>query len=389
MNHPIPAAPKPAHVPDSLIYDFDYYMDPAHLANPHDRILDLHRKAPPIFWTPRHAGHWMLLSHSANFHAMRAWDSFTSEFIPYDQVLVMMANRPPGTPHVPLAIPITLDPPYHGKYRAPLQSAFSPKAALALKNNIRRLANELIDKVEHRGRCEFMSEIAEPLPIQIFLKLMGLPVERQAEYRRLVKAKLAALNEGRETYTRIQLEIADAMRDTIADRRSNPREDVISMLWQSKVEGKQLTIEDMENYCVLLFIAGLDTVMNGMGNGIRYLAMNSDLQQKLRENPALIDTAKEELLRRLTFTVPVRMVAKDTVFQNVQMKKGDRVMTFLPGADLDGKEFPEPEAFILERRNAHIAFGAGPAPLPRFASGKGRTSGPIRADAVASAGIPA
>jgi cytochrome P450 len=276
-------------------------------------------------------------------------------------VFAMMANRPPGQPHIPIAVPINLDPPWHTKYRAPLQSTFSPRSALALKDSIRQLANELIDKVKHRGHCEFMAEIGEPLPVQIFLKLMGLPLERQAEYRALVKSHLATLNDDRTTSMRKQRGIADAMDDTITARRDNPKDDIISLLWKTTIDGKPLSMDDMENYCVLLFIAGLDTVMNGMGIGVRHLAMNPDLQQKLRDNPALIDAAKEELLRRYTFTVPVRTVAKDLVFHGVEMKKGERVMTFLPGADLDGKEFPHPEAFSLERENnVHIAFGAGP-----------------------------
>ncbi|TAK99772.1 MAG: cytochrome P450, partial [Rhodospirillaceae bacterium] len=143
--------------------------------------------------------------------------------------------------------------------------------------------------------------------------------------------------------------------------RDNPRDDIFSLLWQSKVEGKPTTLEDMENYSVLLFIAGLDTVMNGMGFGVRHLAQDLPLQDKLRKNPELISDAKEELLRRYTFTVPPRRVAKDMVFEGVPMKEGDRVMLFLPAADLDGKEFPNPERFELQRENnVHIAFNSGP-----------------------------
>ena len=102
-----------------------------------------------------------------------------------------VAQLPPGMPRIPLAVPINLDPPEHTKYRAPLQKAFSPKTMLALKESIRALANELIDKVIDRGHCDFMVDIAEPLPVQVFLKLLGLPLERQAEYRAIVRAQLA------------------------------------------------------------------------------------------------------------------------------------------------------------------------------------------------------
>ena len=133
------------------------------------------------------------------------------------------------------------------------------------------------------------------------------------------------------------------------------------MLWQVEIDGKPTTIEDLENYGVLLFVAGLDTVMQGMGHGVRHLAMNPDLQAELRADPSLIGEATEELLRRYTFTVPPRRVAKDLTFLGVEMKQNERLMLFLPGADLDGKEYPHPEQFDLKREGpAHIAFNAGP-----------------------------
>src|SRR5262245_40338206 len=93
-----PAAPKPDHVPASAVYDFDMFHDPAFLADPHARILELVRKAPPVFWTPRNGGHWMFLSHAANFKAARDIESFSSEFVSKSQMEAMHAKQPPGTP---------------------------------------------------------------------------------------------------------------------------------------------------------------------------------------------------------------------------------------------------------------------------------------------------
>ena len=182
-----PAVPKPAHVLDSAVYDFDMFHDPAYVADPHTRILDLIKNAPPVFWTPRNGGHWMLLSHAANFNASRDTEAFSSEFMSQERIEAMKAQMPPGAPHIPLAVPINLDPPRHTKYRQPLQRAFSPKAIMALSDDIRALAGRLIDQVKDRGSCEFMAEIGEPLPVQVFLKMLGLPLERQAEYRALVR----------------------------------------------------------------------------------------------------------------------------------------------------------------------------------------------------------
>jgi cytochrome P450 len=356
-----PAVPKPDHVAERFVYDFDQFRDPAYLDNPHARIREMIGQAPPVFWTPRNGGHWMIIGHEAVFKASRDWDSFTSEMVPLAQIEAMTAAMPAGSPHIPLPLPICIDPPAHTKFRAPLNATFSPKAILALKDDIRALAAELVAGIKGKGRCEFMSEVAEPMPVQVFLKMFGLPVARQVEYRAIVKAHLSNPHaDAGESMKRLR-DICDVMHDTLIERRDNPRNDVISLLWQTEIDGRPTTLDDMENYCVLLFIAGLDTVMNGIGLGVRHLAANPDLQAELRANPKLIPEAAEELLRRYTFTVPPRLVARDIEFEGARMVKGERAMLFLPAADLDPGEFPDPQAFDLKRENkVHIAFGTGP-----------------------------
>jgi cytochrome P450 len=338
------------------------YNDPAYLADPHRRIVELVKSAPPVFWTPRNGGHWMFLSHAANFSAARDADSFSSEIMPRARLRQMLDSLPPGSPHIPIPVPINVDPPEHGKYRLPLQRVFSPKTINALKDDIRALAREIIAGLVPRGQCEFMSEVAELLPVKVFLRMLGLPLERLPEYRALVTKHLGEIGDPDPSRSVLTLlEVAAVMRDVVLDRRDNPRDDILSMLWKIEIDGKPTTLEDIENFGVLLFIAGLDTVMNGMGHGIRHLAQEHALQDELRANPALIPDATEELLRRYTFTVPVRRVSRDLVFEGLEMKENERVMLFLPAADLDPDEYPDAARFDLERENkAHIAFNAGP-----------------------------
>ena len=355
-----PAAKQPAHIPDALVYDFDLFKDPALNADPHARVIDLLRSAPPIFWTPRNGGHWLLLSHAANFDASRDTETFSSEVIPQAMIKMMLSKMPPGSPHIPQPIPINVDPPEHTKYRGPINRAFSPKAIAELKDSIRALANELIDEIADKGQAEIIGALAEPMPVQVFLKMLGLPLERQAEYRKLVREHLESSTDTSNVVRKL-LAITGSMRETLLQRRENPQNDIISNLWKNEIDGRPITLEEMENYCVLLFIAGLDTVMNGIGHGIRHLAMNPGLQKELRANPALVADATEEILRRYTFTVPPRRVNKDTMFHGVQMKANDKLMLFLPAADLDSKEYPDAERFDLHREgSAHIAFNAGP-----------------------------
>jgi cytochrome P450 len=356
-----PAAVKPAHVPDALVYDFDLFADPGLLADSHARMLDLAKNAPSIFWSPRQGGHWVFAGHEAAFEGSRDWERFTSEILSQAQIQAMLAQLPPGTPHIPQPVPIGLDPPTHSKYRLPLNSVFSPKAMNNLKDSIRALARDLIAKIRPDGRCEFMSAVAEPLPVKVFLKMLGLPLERLAEYRALVKENLATLDTDRMTTMMSVMKIAASMRPTFEERREAPQDDIISLLWRTGIDGAPTSMDDMENFGVLLFIAGLDTVMNGIGYGTRHLAMDLDLQDRLRADPSLAGEVTEELLRRYTFTVPTRMVAKDMVFQGVEMKAGERIDLLLPAADLDPTRFDNPERYDLERENkVHIAFGAGP-----------------------------
>jgi cytochrome P450 len=361
MDELSPAVSKPPHVPDAVVYDFDMYLDPSLLTDPHERIRQILQEAPPIFWTPRNGGHWIAAGHAEVFAVSRDTGTFSSELIPTSQVAQIMAMVPAGMPRIPLPTPINLDPPDHTRYRAPLQLVFSPKAMLARRDEIRALANSLIDKVIHQGCCDFVPDIAEPLAVQVFLRMMGLPLERQLEFRDLVHAFLAPPTGDPTDVLRRMRSVADAMKHEIEARRSHPQDDLISQLWRTEIDGNPMTFEIMENYAVLLFIAGLDTVINGMGYGIRHLARNPDFQARLRTNPKLIVEAAEEILRRYTFTVPSRRVAKDVEFGGLVMKEGDRLMIYLPAADLDSREFDAPEKIDIDReKKTHIAFGAGP-----------------------------
>jgi cytochrome P450 len=278
-----------------------------------------------------------------------------------EQMKAMAALLPPDTPRVPQPRPISLDPPEHTKYRAPLQKTFSPKSALALKDEIRRLANELIDAVADKGRCDFMPAVAEQLPVRVFIKMFGLPLERHEEYRALAKEHLAGITTDPVAMAGKSLRLIDVMRDTIIERRDHPKDDIISMLWQTTIDGRPTTMDDMEDYALLLFIAGLDTVVNGMGLTMRHLATDPRLQDELRANPKIIPEAVEEMLRRYTFTVPVRRVAKDVLYEGAPMKAGERVLMYEPAADLDPNKFRNPEVYDLNREDkTHIAFGGGP-----------------------------
>jgi cytochrome P450 len=358
---PTEAVAVPDHIPPEAVYDFDMRHDPALLADPHERVRELLREAPPVFWTPRNGGRWIAIGHREIFQASRDPDTFSSGLMPRAQMQAMLAMMPKDLPRIPQATPITMDPPEHGRFRGPLQKTFSPRAAMNQIEDIRALADALIDKVIDQGHCDFIPAIAEPLPVTVFLKMMGLPPERLPEFRELVHEFLEnTTSDNLMAAAGLSRKVADAMLGEILARKADPKDDIISLLWATEIDGEPMTLELMEDYAVLLFIAGLDTVINGMGFGIRHLASHPELQDKLRAEPELIVEAAEELLRRYTFTIPMRRVAQDTELGGFRLKQGDWLALYLPGADLDPREFDAPETFDLDRENkVHIAFGAG------------------------------
>ena len=355
-----PAVPTPAHIPPEAVYDFDMRADPGLLADPHERLREILREAPPVFWTPRNGGRWIVMGYAEIYEAARDPERFTSTFMPPEQLKAMMAMLPPGMPRVPQATPISMDPPDHARFRGPLQKTFSPRAAMQQIDDIRALTDRLIDAVIDQGHCDFIPDIAVPLPVTIFLKLMGLPVERLPEFRVLVQEFLANTGADAMKAGALFRKVADAMLPEIMARKDAPQDDIISLLWQTEIEGETMSVALMEDYCVLLFIAGLDTVINGMGFAVRHLAMNPDLQDQLRARPDLIVEAAEEMLRRYSFAVPQRRIARDCSFAGWDMKENESLVLYYPGANLDSREFAAPEKFDLTRENkVHLAFGAG------------------------------
>jgi len=352
---------RPAHVPAEAVYDFDYFLDEELLREPHRRAAEVAREAPRLFWTPHNGGHWMAAGYDIAFQVMREHEDFSSALLPAQFQAAMSNARLPDGRRAPRMTPIMMDPPDHTKFRAPLQKTFSPKTVMSLKDDIEALAVNLVEEVAPLGACDFIPSVIEQLPVRIFLRMMGLPENRIEEYRALVREVFAPRGEGHSDPLQRMRNIADVMENEIRDRRDNPRDDIISMLWKLELDGEPISLELMEDYCCLLFLAGLDTVINAMGHGMRHLAMNPVLQAELRANPELIVEATEELLRRYSVSAPIRRATRDLELAGMTIKKDDFIVMFLSVVDLDPAEFPAPEVFDLARENKnHLIFGAGP-----------------------------
>jgi len=261
-------------------------------------------------------------------------------------------------------IPEEMDPPEHTKYRQLLNWQFSPARMRALEPRMRRLCGELIDRFSGDGRCEVMGDFARLFPTTIFIELLGLPVEQAQTFldwaHQLMHTPHVA-----DTDFAIRGAANAAIRayldEVVAARRIEPRDDIVSFLLSSTIDGRPLDAGELQDTLFMLYMAGLDTVAGMLGYALKHLAENPGHRRMVLDKPEGIPTAIEEIFRFYAHVTTARVVAKDVEFAGCPMRRGDRVILPYPSANRDAKEFPDPDTFVIDRTpNRHIAFGAGP-----------------------------
>jgi cytochrome P450 len=258
----------------------------------------------------------------------------------------------------PRFAPQSLDPPEHGVYRMPLIKAFAPAAIQAMESGIRELAVGLIEALKPQGRGEFLDAVGEPLPVTVFMKMMGMPLERIGEFRRWMG--MIASNDDADRRAAFAA-IDEAMTELVVARQRQREEDLISRLLDSEVNGAAPTMRDMKSYCLLLFTAGLDTLVNAFTFGMYQLARAPEVQERVRNDRTLVAPLVEEILRRYGVAMPPRKVTRDAEFGGARLKAGDRVMLMLPAGNLDPDSFDRPLEFNIDREPIpHLTFNAGP-----------------------------
>ncbi|MFS0850424.1 cytochrome P450 [Novosphingobium panipatense] len=253
--------------------------------------------------------------------------------------------------------PAELDPPQHGPFRQMVNPAFTPKAMAALEGKIRDYAIGYIDAFAERGECEFMSEFAFEFPIRVFMELMGLPQDRVAEFMEWEMNLLH--NHDMSKIAEATRNVLDYLGQEIDDRRSHPRDDLITFGVQGRIDGRPLTQDELLGFMFNLFIGGLDTVSTNMGLHFRYLGANVEDQQFLRANPAEIPNAIDELMRAYGAVTTFRTCKKEIEIAGVRFLPGDKVAMSTTLAGRDPAEFDDPAAVRLNRRPRHVGFGFG------------------------------
>lgn len=329
-------------------FDFDYQVGPALQADVHAAYLELKRQAPPVFWTPRNGGHWVTTSSAACIRVLQHPEIFSSQFL----------SIPPN-PNQPKMIPESLDPPEHRAYRQLLRPYFESKAIAPLEPRILEWTERLVSDVAQHGECEFVEALASRLPVSVFMELFGFPLDRFDYFRSLV---LGFFDTNRDASERARFsgEIVGALIELSDARRREPKDDLISALVAVDFEGRKLEQDELISIGFLMFVAGLDTVTNAMSFGMRHLAGDAALRQRMIDDPVCIPAAVDELMRRYTFVSAPRYIIQDTELGGAQLRKGDSILVPLHMVGWDEKMTSDPETVTLDRPACkHAGFGSG------------------------------
>lgn len=285
---------------------------------------------------------------------------------------------------------ISMDPPLHRQYRNLVSPLFTPRTLAPLAERIRTIVQELLDRVRPRGRMDLVADLTYPLPTIVIAEMLGVPVADRPTFKRWADAFFSRQLSDAEIFRPEDLEklektetfqranrATEEMREyftrQLNERRQHPRADMMSELLAAEVEGERLSLEQVISFCTLILLAGHITTTLLLGLAILCLDEYPAAMQQLREQPELVPSAIEEVLR---YGSPVwrliRVTTGEASIDGVTIPRGSVVFAWLASANRDSSQFPDPERFDITRSpNRHVAFGHGihfcvGAPLARM-----------------------
>ncbi|HBZ72503.1 MAG TPA: cytochrome P450 [Deltaproteobacteria bacterium] len=328
---------------------------------PHEMFRVLRREAPVYFHPePDGPGFWVLTKYedvkscSRNPQLFSSWLGGTN--IPdrdgeqLDRMRVLMLN---------------MDPPKHRQFRNIVNKAFTPRMVKQLEPRVRGMAKRIVDRVAHKGECDFVSEVAARLPMEVICEMMGVPNEDREHIYDLTN-KLIGFDDPEFQSSPQDAEVASLQMFVYASKlaekaRKHPGEDLATALLHAEVDGEHLSELEFNSFFLLLAVAGNETTRTVTTNGMLALIQHPDQRRRLIENPKLIETGVEEILR---FEPAVhyfrRTTTQDVEVRGQRIRKGDKITMWYPAANRDEEVFDRPDEFDIAREpNDHLAFGVG------------------------------
>ena len=261
---------------------------------------------------------------------------------------------------------IEMDDPQHLLRRKLVNYGFTRKRVKNLEASITSLSDTLIDAVCERGECDFVWDLAAPLPMAVIGDMLGVRPEEREMFLKWSDDLLGALSStAADADVQVTMDAFAAysgyMMGMIEERRAEPTDDLVSVLVHAEVEGSRLEDHQIVTEVLLLLIGGDETTRHTLSGGTRQLLLHPDQHQRLTKDLGLLPNAIEEMLR---WTAPVKNMARtitaDTEFHGTQLHQGEKIILLFESANFDEKVFDDPETFNIERYpNNHLAFGFG------------------------------
>jgi cytochrome P450 len=332
---------------------------------PHEVFARM-RAECPIHWTnrfseyPGEPGYWSVTTAEDIHTVSRDYRTYSSEL---GGITALSAVFPI---ELVRAMFIGMDPPKHDRLKALFQAGFTPKRIADHEGAIREIVTRVLDRLDGQDECELVNDVAQPVVSRVIGSFMGIPEEDDAIWANLMNSTLGAgdpdLNpDGIEGAVEKDVpEIFERCRQLIAARRSNPTDDLTSVLVHAEVEGEKLEEHEIVMGFFLLVAAGNDSTKATYCSGMRALMEDPAQKQLLLEDPALIPAAVEESLRMFPAFAHFRRTATtDTELHGQKIKAGEKVVMWYVSSNRDETRFSDPDRFDVRRNPDHQAFGAG------------------------------
>jgi cytochrome P450 len=341
------------------VVEFDHHS-PEYARDFIEQYSQLHGKCP-MGWTEQYEGFWVATRYDDVAFVARDDETFSSRHdIPNDGRSYTGITVPPAPNR---STPIEMDPPQFPKYRRVLNPPFAPAAIERLKPQMREFTTWCLDRCVERGEIDFVLDLANPVPAMATLAFLGLPLEDWERYATPYH-DIVAHPPGTEEWNQAAGAILENLMhcaQVIADRKQEPRDDLITRLVEAEIDGAPIPDDEIVEMCNLVLAGGVDTTTGLIGHALHYLDQHPEVRPRLLDDPAFMASAVEEWLRYYSPTQALARTAnRDVAVGGRLVKQGERVLMCWAAANHDPAAFDDHDQIVLDRfPNRHAAFGLG------------------------------